>query len=821
MVSFFEFLYVYLVKITSIFRRPANGQIAVPGFMLFSGCGHKAACVIALVTGLLHCPWAAASRHLQKPQIVSLDTIYRQYTVPLWIGLIILLLIMLLIVRLMRTKARLTQSFRQAQQISRQLKLSTDKLAYMVATSSTVLFAMEVREQGLTPSWISGNLTRMTGYTIDEALAPQWWQQHLYHDDRERILNESKELFSGKCLTYEYRFIHKDGPVMWIQDEQQLICDESGRPREVLGAWTDITARKLEEINLRIAATAFETKEGIIITDNTNRIVRVNSAFTRLTGYDMEEVIGRTPSLLNSGRQDREFYQNMWKALNQDQHWEGEIWNKRKNGEIYPEWLAITAVMDSKNAVSHYVATFFDISERKAAEESIRSLAFYDPLTNLPNRRLMLERLGLALAGSNRSKHYGALMFMDLDRFKMLNDTQGHDVGDQLLVEVARRIHGSLREGDMVARLGGDEFVVMLENLSEIQTDAAIQAQAVAKKIRETLAATYWLSSGTGPENKHSLEYHCSVSIGLVLFYGATLSKKDLLNRADMAMYQAKNAGRDAIRIFDPAMQSALNERTALEIYLRRALGRDELSLYYQVQVDMNGKAVSAEALVRWEQPQRGWVSPAQFIPLAEETDLILLIGHWVLLQGCMTLVRWAKHPETNDLKLAVNVSARQFRQDDFVEQVQNILKESGANPHRLKLEITESLIMDNVDDTITKMHAIKKLGVGFSMDDFGTGYSSLSYLQRMPLDQLKIDQAFVQNLVDDSQDAAIIRIILALGKSLGLTVIAEGVENDMQWDYLNKYGCAVFQGYLFGKPMPLDEFESRLLDRIPKPIHA
>ena len=468
-----------------------------------------------------------------------------------------------------------------------------------------------------------------------------------------------------------------------------------------------------------------------------------------------------------------------------------------------------------RNTVSHYVATFFDISERKAAEESIRNLAFYDPLTNLPNRRLMLERLGIALANSNRTKHYGALMFMDLDRFKMLNDTQGHDMGDKLLIEVAQRLHGCIREGDMVARLGGDEFVVMLENLSEIQTEAAIQAQAVAEKIRDALAATYWLSSGTDQENKPSLEYHCSISIGLVLFHDHTLSKEDLLNRADMAMYQAKHAGRDAIRIFDPAMQSALNERTALEIYLRRALSHNELILYYQVQVDMTGQAVSAEALVRWDQPQRGWVSPAQFIPLAEETDLILLIGHWVLLQGCITLVHWAKHPATSHLKLAVNVSARQFRQDDFVEQVHQILQKSGANPKQLKLEITESLIMDNLDDTIAKMHAIKQLGVGFSIDDFGTGYSSLSYLQRMPLDQLKIDQAFVRDLVDDSQDTAIIRIILALGKSLGLTVIAEGVETEVQWNYLIKYGCSVFQGYLFGKPMPLAEFESHLLNII------
>ena len=799
----------------TIFRRLTGNPAAAPRFPVFYGYGRIAAWIIASLSGLGFSARAAAelSGPMQSQPVVSLDTIYNQYTVQFWAVLAVLLLVIVLTAHLIRTQAKLAHSFWQARQITQQLKLSTAKLAYMVATSPTILFAMRIiNEDNLVTHWISGNLTRITGYTLEEALLPLWWQQHLYDDDRERMLMESKALFSGRHLTYEYRFIHKTGRVMWIQDEQQLICDDNGRPQEVLSAWTDITERKLKEINLRIAATAFETKEAIIITDNNNRIIQVNGAFTRLTGYSMEEAIGQTPALLSSGRHDIEFYQEMWADIQQKQHWEGEIWNKRKNGDIYPEWLVITAVLDEKGMVSHYVANFFDITERKAAEESIRNLAFYDPLTSLPNRRLMLERLGLALAACKRSNHYGALMFMDLDRFKMLNDTQGHDMGDELLVEVARRIHASLREGDLVARLGGDEFVVMLENLSEVQTEAAVQAKAVAEKIRDALAVTYWLPAGIGHENKSPMEYHCSVSIGLVIFNDHEIPKKELLNRADMAMYQAKRAGRDAIRIFDPKMQSALNERTALEVCLRRAVERNELTLYYQVQVDMTGQAVSAEALVRWEQPQLGWVSPAQFIPLAEETDLILSIGHWVLLQGCMTLARWAAQPATGGLKLSVNVSARQFRQDDFVEQVRLALQESGADPKQLKLEITESLIMDNLDDAIAKMYAIKELGVGFSVDDFGTGYSSLSYLQRMPLDQLKIDQVFVRHLVDDSQDAAIIRIILALGQSLGLAVIAEGVENDLQRNYLIKYGCSVFQGYLFGKPMNLAEFEAHLL---------
>ncbi|MEQ1529946.1 MAG: EAL domain-containing protein, partial [Methylococcales bacterium] len=704
------------------------------------------------------------------------------------------------------------RSLKQAQTITNQLKLSTDRLALMIATSPTILFAMQIKDNQLLANWVSDNITRITGYSLQEALQPSWWVQHLYQEDRDRVLQESQALFTGHRFTYEYRFAHKDGSLLWIRDEQHQILDAQGQLVEILAAWTDISKQKAEEINLRIAATAFESKDAIMIADKNNHIIRVNRTFTQLTGYSLDEVLGRSPAILKSGRHNDEFYQTMWQELQQTQHWEGEIWNKRKDGKIYPEWLTITAVIDEHSEVSHYVGTFFDISERKATEEYIRHLAYYDSLTGLPNRRMIQDRLSIAMAHSERNEQHGALMFMDLDRFKILNDTQGHDVGDQLLIEVAHRLLACVREGDTVARLGGDEFVVMLENLSGIPEEAGIQAHMVAEKIAATLAAIYWLVVGYTTENKILLEHHSSASIGIVLFLGYEVSSEELLKHADMAMYQAKHAGRNAIRIFDPTMQQALNLRAALEFDLRQALARQELSLDYQVQVDGNGRTIGAEALLRWRQPNRGLIPPGQFIPLAEETGLILAIGFWVLQQGCLTLTNWAKNPATKHLKLAVNVSARQFRQTDFVEQVQQALQDSGANPLLLKLEITESLVMDNIDETIATMHAIKALGVGFSMDDFGTGYSSLSYLQRMPLDQLKIDQAFVRDLSDDSHDAAIIRIILSLGDSLGLTVIAEGVETQIQRDYLAEHGCPVFQGYYFGRPMNLAEFEQSLL---------
>ncbi len=592
----------------------------------------------------------------------------------------------------------------------------------------------------------------------------------------------------------------------------------------------DREKRRLKaEHELRIAAAAFESQEGILVTDADNNILRVNKSFTRLTGYRADEVIGKPADILKSGRQDSEFYAAMWESINRDKYWQGEIWNKRKNGVVYPEWLCITAITNPDGVVTNYVGTFTDISQRKADEQRIKDLAYYDSLTKLPNRTLLFDRLNLALNASNRNKTHGALMFLDLDNFKTLNDTLGHDHGDQLLIEVGRRLQSCVREVDTVARLGGDEFVIMLECLDEQEIEAAVQAHAVAEKIRNSLAEFYLLKTnldrvGSLPtatlppslavENKlHSfVEHYSTGSIGFVLFLGHETSGEELLKRADLAMYQAKHAGRNVIRAFVPEMQETLNLRASLETDLRNALDRNELSLHYQVQIDISGQPVGAEALIRWNQAERGMISPAEFIPLAEETGLILSIGHWILRQGCETLVDWTKYPETRELKLAVNISSRQLGQADFVEQVRAILSETGANPALLKLEITESVILDNVEDTIAKMHAVRELGVNFSMDDFGTGYSSLSYLQRLPLEQLKIDQSFVRDLAINKHDSAIVRTILALGKNLDLNVIAEGVETETQHGHLTNYGCLVFQGYLFGRPVPADIFKQSLL---------
>ncbi len=562
------------------------------------------------------------------------------------------------------------------------------------------------------------------------------------------------------------------------------------------------------EAELRIAATAFESQEAMMITDANSVILRVNRAFTEITGYGAEEVLGKTPSLLKSGRHEAAFYTAMWETLRRTGAWQGEIWDRRKNGELYPKWLTITVVKGANGQITHYVAMHTDSTQRKAAESEIEHLAFYDPLTQLPNRRLLLDRLHHALATSARSEHQGALLFIDLDNFKTLNDTRGHDKGDLLLQQVAQRLSACIREGDAVARLGGDEFVVMLEGLSENAEEAATQATAAGDKILATLNQPYPLADE---------EHHSTASIGVTLFAGHRDTIEELLKRADLAMYQAKAAGRNTLCFFDPDMQAAVMARAALEADLREGLREKQFLLHYQGQVNSRGALIGAEALVRWQHPRRGLVSPAEFIPLAEETGLILPLGQWVLEVACSQLLAWARRPETAGLDLAVNVSARQFRHPDFVAQVLQVLADTGANPHKLKLEITESLLLDDVQDIIAKMSALKARGVGFSLDDFGTGYSSLSYLKRLPLDQLKIDQSFVRDVFTDANDAAIVRTIVALAQSLGLAVIAEGVETEGQRDFLAQAGCLHYQGYLYSKPLAAQDFE-KLVNEIGSP---
>jgi len=551
--------------------------------------------------------------------------------------------------------------------------------------------------------------------------------------------------------------------------------------------------------SLGIAATAFEVQEGIIVTDARGKIIRVNNSFSKITGYTPEEIIGRNPSILNSGRQDASFYEAMWKSINTYGVWSGEIWNRRKSYEIYSEYLTVTAVKDSSGTVTNYVGAFADITKAKEAEEAINELVFFDPLTKLSNRRLLQDRLFQAMSSSDRSGQVGALLFIDLDNFKTINDTLGHARGDQLLQQVAIRLKSCVRLGDTVARLGGDEFVVLLEDLGEQAVHAAAQAEVIGEKILATLNQPYQLGSR---------DLINTPSIGVSLFNGHQQLSTELFKQADIAMYQAKNEGRNTLRFFDPKVQLAINKRVTLESELRSAIVCHQFFLYYQIQVDHSKRIFGAEALIRWVHPTRNLVSPAEFIPIAEETGLILPIGKWVLDTACAQLSAWQLNETTRDLILSVNVSAKQFRQADFAAQVKEIIQRHGINPTRLKLELTESILLDNMERIISTMNEISTIGVRFALDDFGTGYSSLQYLKKLPLYQLKIDQSFVKDLIVDTSDNAIVNTIIAIAHSLNLEVIAEGVETEEQRQYLEKAGCTQYQGYLFGKPVPIKEFK-------------
>jgi diguanylate cyclase (GGDEF)-like protein/PAS domain S-box-containing protein len=564
--------------------------------------------------------------------------------------------------------------------------------------------------------------------------------------------------------------------------------------------------RKMIEQNLQIAAIAFESQEGMLVTDANRVILRVNSAFSQITGYTEDEIIGKHPGMLSSGRHDMDFYASMWESIVNTGSWEGDVWNRRKNGEVYPAHLTFTAVKGRDGTIVNYVATLVDITSRKSAEEEIQHLAYYDSLTGLPNRRLLMDRLSQALVTSARGKGGGAILFLDLDHFKTLNDTLGHDVGDLLLKQVSERLTSCVREGDTVARIGGDEFVIMLEGLSESIFEAARQAELICEKILNALNQAYQLNS---------YEYHSTTSIGATLFSGHEIESDELLKQADIAMYQSKTAGRNAIRFFDPVMQEVINNRALLERELHKAFDNDQFQLHYQLQVNNLGQALGAEALIRWMHPERGMVLPFHFISLAEEIGLILPIGKWVIETACSQLKVWQQSKFTKDIVLSINVSAKQFRQADFAEQIQDAVNRHGINPALLKLELTESLLLEDVEEIIATMTTLRETGVQFSLDDFGTGYSSLMYLKRLPLNQLKIDQSFVRDLITDVSDQAIVHTIIAMAKSLSLDIIAEGVETEEQLQFLLNKGCTCYQGYLFGRPLPIQQFEDLLKMRV------
>jgi diguanylate cyclase (GGDEF)-like protein/PAS domain S-box-containing protein len=568
---------------------------------------------------------------------------------------------------------------------------------------------------------------------------------------------------------------------------------------------TDITEQKQNEEALRIAAVTFDAQECIIITNANKAILRTNKAFTETTGYCAEDVLGLSPNMLKSGRHNEIFYDDMWKCINKNGYWQGEVWGRRKNGDIYPQLLTITAVKDAKGKVTHYVYMHSDISQRKAYEDEIKQLAFFDPLTTLPNRRLLGDRLKQALAASVRSEKYGALLFIDLDNFKSLNDNLGHDMGDLLLQQVAQRLNNCVRGCDTVSRQGGDEFIIMLEELSENAEEAAIKAKTIGEKVLVSLNQSYHLGNN---------DFQSTPSIGITLFINHQYTINELLKRADLAMYEAKSAGRNTLRFYDQRMQEAVTARTLMETDLRCALAKNQFELYFQRQIH-NETIVGAEVLLRWNHPTCGFIPPLTFIPIAEETGIINAIGYWVLETICAQLNYWKNNIQTQNLKLSVNISPCQLQQVNFVERVSELLEMYDITADKLIFEFNESRVFDgNINQIIIKMKQLKALGVNFSMDNFGSSYSSLIYLTQLPFDQLKIDQSFVLNIGIKPNDTTIVQTIIGMTDNLSMNVVANGVETHEQRAFLEQHGCHTFQGFLLGHPMSQEEFE-RSLDLI------
>lgn len=555
-------------------------------------------------------------------------------------------------------------------------------------------------------------------------------------------------------------------------------------------------------LEMQLAATVFNaSSDAILIADSENRIISVNAAFSEITGYTLEEVAGQNPKILSSGRHDAKFYQAMWRDLEEAGRWSGEVWNRRKDGEIYAELLTVNTVKNDRGELTHYVAIFADITEHKQTQEHVHYLAHYDVLTNLPNRILFNDRLGQALINAQRANGKAGVMFLDLDRFKNINDTLGHGVGDLLLQEVAARLTGCIRQGDTVSRLGGDEFVVLLPELND-ENDS----RHIAQKLLKAIAIPIVL---------HGHELHISASIGISHYPVDGTNTETLMRHADIAMYRAKEEGRNNYQFYHASMNARSFERLAMEASMRHALQRDEFELYYQPRFAMpEGRIVGAEALIRWSHPELGMVSPGLFIPLAEETGLILPIGEWVLEQVAVQGMAWqqAGFPA---LALAANVSARQFRQADFPGKVMQILNDTGFDPRHLELELTESTLMTHVEENIKTLNELNALGIRIAIDDFGTGYSSLSYLKRLPVDILKIDRSFVSELPENRDGVAIVEAIVAMARSLGLHIVAEGVETEVQLEFLQARKCDEIQGYYFSRPLPVEQFEQLMLEML------
>ena len=681
------------------------------------------------------------------------------------------------------------------------LKLSEERFRLM-ANSSTVM--IWITDAAGTPTFVNQSWLDFTGLDLAEATTHQDWINLIHPDDQKTaFVDYYKNISNQETITTEYRLRNAKGELRWILDKDKPLYDEKDKFTGYIGSAIDITERKQAELELKIAAIAFETQDAMVITDADTVILKINKAFTKSTGYTEEEAVGQKISILKSDRHDADFYTAMWASIKQEGAWQGEVWDRRKNGEIYPKWLSITAVKGSNNVVTHFVGTHTDITERKATEEQIKQLAFYDPLTQIPNRRLLQERLNHSIKLERRDGRQLALLMLDLDRFKAVNDSFGHLAGDELLQHVAERIVARVRDVDMVARLGGDEFIILLENISRPK-DAA----RIAEGIISDLTKPFCLAQN------NNVQIGASIGISLYPQHGDTPEK--LMDHADAALYQAKDSGRGCFAYFSKDLTLAAKKRLSIESRLRKAIELQELRVFFQPQVDIaSDRTIGAEALVCWQDSEKGLIPPHEFIYIAEETGLIIEIGSWVLRETCRQGRQWLDEG-LPPLSLEVNVSAQQFHHSDFCDFVASVLEETGFPAEQLELEITESGLMDShfQNSATTIFNALRTQGIRLAIDDFGTGYSSLAYLKHFPLDVLKIDKRFIDDIPFHQDDMEIASTIIAMGHILGFKVLAEGVETVEQLAFLQEKGCDRYQGFIRSKPVPADKFSELLLDQ-------
>lgn len=679
---------------------------------------------------------------------------------------------------------------KEKQRVENRLKTSEEKFRQLAESTETVLWEYDIHGDRWT--YIAPQVTRMLGYAPEEWTDFRFWVDRLYEADREWAprfcMRKTRE---GKSHSLDYRFYKKGGEIVWLRDFVSVELD-NGDPIRMRGLMIDITDRKKTELELqKLSLAVKQSPSAVMITDPSGAIEYVNPKFTHLTGYTLEEVRGLNPNILQSGSLSPEIYRSLWETITSGEEWHGELENKRKDGSIFWELVSISPLRDPAGAITHFIAVKEDITERKRYERRLEYMATHDELTGLANRTLLQNNLEALINKARMAGHLIAVLLLDIDRFKVINDSLGHDFGDKLLMAIAGRLRQNLSDAVTVARLGGDEFAILLtpEDRQSLEITAA--------KLLQTLTAPF------GIENR---EIIVTASLGICLSGPDSADGATLLRHADIAMYRAKLDGSN-YAFYCPEMNRQILETMELESALRLAIEREEFCLHYQPQVDLaTGNIPGCEALIRWNHPGRGLVPPAEFIPLAEETGMIVAIGEWVLKEACRQAKAW-QDAGLPALTIAVNLSARQFRKGDLAETIRTILDQTGFDADRLDLELTESMVMDDADGAERTMRMLKQLGVKLSLDDFGTGYSSLNYLRRFPVDSLKIDRSFINDITGDPGCASVVTSIIAIARNLKLNTVAEGVESREQLAFLAGCGCDVYQGFLFSKPLPAPRF--------------